>query len=116
MGLFLRREYHIGRATSLQWRSLPAISVYALLVTLALESRAGVPSIRNGFIIGAVIGYLGWLGAHFSYYATTEIITYNLLIVDPLNEFFHTGIAGAAIAAVLARIPRISRTRRHVGA
>jgi hypothetical protein len=37
------------------------------------------------------------------------VITYRLLIVDPLNELVHTGIAGAVIAAVLSLVTKTAR-------
>ena len=95
-----------GRAATIQWAAVAGNFCFALLVTLAIETRTSVPSIASGFITGAVIGYLAWLGAHFSYYATVDVISLNIILVDPLNELVHTGIAGAAIAAVLARMPR----------
>ena len=95
-----------ARPASLQWAVLAGNLCFALLVTLAIETRTSVPSIASGFVTGAVIGFLAWLGAHLSYYATVNVITLNIVMIDPLNELIHTGIAGAVIAAVLLRIPR----------
>jgi hypothetical protein len=94
-----------ARSENIGWAIAAGNLAFALLVTLGIETRAAPPTIANGFVTGAVIGCLAWLGAHLSYYATANVITYKLIIVDPLNELVHTGIAGAAIAAVLARVP-----------
>ena len=108
-GSFYAANTVAPRSETILWANVAHSFVFGLLVTLAIETRAAAPTVANGFVTGAVIGSLAWLGAHLSYYATADVITYKLIIVDPLNEFVHTGIAGAVIAAAVARMPKAVR-------
>ena len=78
----------------------------ALLVTLGIEARGGTPSLANGFVTGAVIGLLVWIEADTYYYSATNTFQFVVVIVDPLLSALVTGIGGAAIAAVFARMPK----------
>jgi hypothetical protein len=94
------------RTPNFQWALAITNFAGALMVTLALELKGNTPSIANGFIMGAVIGFLVWVQADFYYYGATNIWRYVIVIVDPLLSALDTGIGGAIIAAVLARVPR----------
>ena len=88
-------------------QSVNAINLVAgaLLITLGLEAR-GNPSVASAAVTGAVIGLLVWIQADAYYYAATNTFQFVIVIVDPLLSAIVTGIAGAVIAAVLARIPK----------
>ncbi len=103
---------NVGSATGafrdpgLQWAyALSSLSL-AALVTLGIVSRAGAPTIGRGFTTGAVIGFLVWFGVDFGLYGYANLFNLTATVVDPLLETIHHGIAGAVIAAVLARIPK----------
>jgi hypothetical protein len=49
---------------------------------------------------------LAWLSADLVLYGYLDVFSPTLVIVDPLLELVHGGIAGAVIVAVLARIPK----------
>src|SRR5262249_35832228 len=90
----------------LQWANVVNLVAGALMVTLGLEVQGRAPSIANGAITGAVIGLLVWAQADFYYYAATNVYQFVVAIVDPLLSAIVLAIAGAVIAAVLARMPR----------
>jgi uncharacterized membrane protein len=95
----------VYRDAPLQWAvSLGSLSL-AALITLGVESR-GAPTIATGFIAGAVIGFLLWFGVDFIRYGNANVWNLTLTIIDPLLEVIRNGIAGAVIAAVLARVPK----------
>jgi len=94
------------RDVSLQWAiALGEFSLTAL-ITLGIESRSSTPSIAGGFITGAVIGLLLWIGVDFVLYGIWNAQNLTLTMVDPLLGAIQYGIVGAAIAAVLARVPK----------
>jgi uncharacterized membrane protein len=94
------------RDAPVQWALALANLLFAALFTLGIASRGEAPTVPTGFVVGAVIGFLGW--AHFDLinYAYTNVRPLTLVIVDPLLEIVHAGISGAVIAAVLARVPK----------
>jgi hypothetical protein len=99
------------RDASLQWAQAIGNLGLGALVTLGVMSRPDTPTIAGGFLIGAVIGFLVWFGADFTLYSLTNVWTTTLLFVDSPLEAIHHGAAGAAIAAVLARVPKSSAMR-----
>jgi hypothetical protein len=94
------------RSPIFQWAIALGNFSFALLFTLALETRAGAPSIAKGFITGATIGFLALFGIDAIHYGFTNLFRYVVVIIDPLLSAIHSGIAGAVIAAVLMRIPK----------
>ena len=106
----------ILRTPNLQWALVLTNFAHAVLVTLALQVRPGTPSIANGFVTGAVIGFLVWLGADAYYYGATNVWRFVIVIVDPLLSAVVTGIGGAVIAAVLMRFPAAATFGRRVDA
>ena len=100
-----------SRDVNLQWSiALGNISLAALLA-LCIASRAGAPTIAGGLMTGAVIGFLVWFGVDFTFYGYESRWNLTLTIVDPLLGAVQTGISGAVIAAVLARVPKGSAVR-----
>jgi len=96
------------RDANLQWALALGHLSLAALVTLGVVSRAGAPTIGAGFTTGAAIGFLVWFGADFIHYGFTNLWNLTVVIVDPLLEAIHNGIAGAVIAAVLGRMAKPS--------
>ena len=84
----------------------------ALLVTLAIATRAASQTIAGGFITGGVIGFLAWFHADFSNFAYHNVWNMPIPAVDPLLEIIHEGVAGAIIAAVLAWVSKGSTLAR----
>ena len=91
------------------WPVALASLAYAALVTFAIGNRVGPLSIGQGATIGAIVGFLLWFTADFNLYGTTNIANLTRTLVDPVLEFVHGGIGGAAIAAVLMRMPASGR-------
>ena len=90
----------VARETPLIWASVLGHLALAALVTLAVGSRAGSPTVAGGLKTGAIVGFLVWLGVDFIFYGSTNMSNLTATIVDPLLELVRTGIAGAVIAAV----------------
>jgi len=96
------------RDAPLQWATALGSLSLAALVTLGVASRADAPTVAAGFVTGAVIGFLLWFGVDFIRYGNSDRWNLTLTIVDPLLELIRNGIVGAAIAAVLARVPKVA--------
>jgi hypothetical protein len=90
---------------NLDWAIAVVLFAGALLITLGLEAK-GNSSIASGFVTGAIIGLLVWIQGDFYYYAATNVFQFVIAIVDPLLSAVVTGVMGAVIAAVLARVPK----------
>jgi hypothetical protein len=93
----------VDRESQLIWAAALGILSLAALVTLAVGTRAGAPTVGGGFKIGAIVGFLVWFGVDFIMYASTNMSNLTATIVDPLLEIVRTGIGGAVIAVVLTR-------------
>jgi hypothetical protein len=95
------------RETPLRWAAAAGDFFMAALITLGIViRRADNPTIGAGLLTGGVIAGLAWFSIHFTQYAFRSEENFMLIFVDPLLEAIHGGIAGAVIAAVLARIPK----------
>ena len=94
----------VDRETLLVWAIALGTLSLAALVTLAVGSRAGSPTIGGGLKIGAIVGFLVWFGVDFIHYGGTNVSNLTATLVDPLLEIVRTGIGGAVIAAVLSKI------------
>ena len=94
------------RDAYLEWAIALGNLSLAALVTLGIESRAGAPTLTTGLMTGAVIGFLVWFGVDFILYGITNVWGLASTIVDPFLSAINIGIAGAVVAAVLARIPK----------
>jgi hypothetical protein len=80
----------------------------AALITLGIESSHRAPTVGAGFGTGALIGFLAFFTVDFIIYGVTNIWGLSSTAVDPFLSALNSGIAGAVIAAVLARVPRSS--------
>lgn len=108
-------DFYTANATTGLYRDAPLLWATALgslslaaLITLGVASRAGAPTVVRGFVTGAVIGFLVWFGVDFIRYGNSDRWNITLTIVDPLLELIRNGIVGAAIAAVLTRVPKVA--------
>jgi hypothetical protein len=94
----------VAREPQLVWAvALGALS-YSALVTLAIGSRARSVNIGAGIKIGAVVGFLLWFTADFTFYGVSNVGNLTTTVVDPLLEFVPGAVAGGVIAAVLGKI------------
>jgi hypothetical protein len=91
------------------WGYLFGDLVFAILLTFAICVR-NAQTIAAGFVTGAVVGFLVWFGVQLITYGYANIWTLTAVIVLPLFAGFAWGIAGAAVAAVLARVPKSENT------
>jgi len=91
----------VDRETQIMWAHALASLAYAALILYAMRGHLGGMSIGQGTMTGAVVGCLMWFTVDFVFYAATNMSTLTLAVVDPILEFIHGGIGGAAIAAVL---------------
>ena len=64
---------------------------------------SGSSTIGGGVKIGAIVGFLVWLGADLAYYANTTIFDLTTTILAPLVTGVPFGIGGGVLAAVLGR-------------
>ena len=101
----------VERDVTLQWALAVGNIPLAALITYCIDSRSGAPTIAGGFVTGAVIGFVVWFHADFIMYGFTNVWNLTLTIVDPPLSAITRGIAGALIAAVLARVPKGSAAR-----
>ncbi len=100
----------VSRDAPLMWAiALGNLSLGALL-TLAVGSRPKFPSIGEGFKIGAIVGFLIWLGVDFILYGVNNVSNLTATIADSLLEVVHNGVAGAVIVAVIGRIGQPAAT------
>ena len=92
----------VARESALLWAVALSNVPHAALVTLAI-GWSGSSTIGGSVKIGAIVGFLVWLGADLAYYANTTIFDLTTTILDPLLTAVHFGIGGGVIAAVLGR-------------
>ena len=97
---------NFSRDVNLQWSIGLGNLALAALLALCIASRAGAPTIAGGLMTGAVIGFLVWFGVDFTFYGYQSRWNLPLTVIDPLLAAIQFGIAGAVVAAVLARVPR----------
>jgi hypothetical protein len=96
----------VFRESQMQWAVAVGETASAVLLTLAILSRGGTPTLGVGAIAGAVVGFLVWWTADFVYYGFANVWNLTIVIVDPFVEAIHYAITGAIIALVLARVPK----------
>jgi len=94
----------VARAEPLVWAMAVGHLLYAVLLTLAVESRSGGAAIVNGMIAGAVVGLLVWGTADFILFGMQNVNTLTSAIADTILEGVRGGITGAVIAAVLGKL------------
>jgi uncharacterized membrane protein len=93
------------RAGTVIWALVLANLSFSALITFCVIRSAGALTIRHGFVTGSVVGFLVWFGIDFTTYASTHLWSLTIVIVNPVMEAIHNGIAGAVIAFVLIKIP-----------
>ena len=93
------------REDPMMWPVILGHLAIAALVTFAIV-WSGSYTLRDGFMIGAIVGFLLWFGVDFIHYGNLDIRTLWATIVDPFLEAIRTGITGAAIGLVLARFAK----------
>lgn len=110
LGNFYAHALSAGSATGVPrdalvfWAvGLGALS-YGALMTLAMGSRAGSPTMGTGIKIGAVVGFLVWFTADFMLYGMSNVLNLTSALVDPLLEVVPSAITGGAIAVVLRKL------------
>jgi hypothetical protein len=93
------------REPTLEWAAALGGLAFGALITYVILSAPGTPTIASGFIKGAITGFLAWLSVDLVLFSATNLWTFTIVLLDPVLEFVHSGIGGAVIAAVLARMP-----------
>jgi hypothetical protein len=94
----------VARAAVIEWAVALGTLALAVLVTLAVDSRPGKMTMRKGFTTGAIVGFLVWFGVDLISYGVSNSANLMRTMVDPVLEVVRTGIAGAIIALILARL------------
>lgn len=94
----------VPRDPPLQWALAVGNLSHAALLTLAVGSRVRSSTIAEGFKIGAIVGFLVWLGVDFILYGVQNVSNLSATVVDSLLGMVPAGIAGAVIAAVLGKM------------
>ena len=95
-----------NRESPIMWAVVLGSFGLGLLLTLGILSREGTLTIAGGLVTGALYNFLIWFGIDFIMYGGKAARNLTLAIVDPLLELIRGGLTGAAIAAVLARVPK----------
>jgi len=94
----------VQRDPPLLWAVAVGAMSFGALVTLAIESRPGAGNLGAGIRIGAIVGFLLWFTADFTFYGISNVGNLTSTVVDPFLELVPGAIAGGVIAVVLARI------------
>ena len=93
----------VSREMPIIWASIVANIAYAALITYALSNRRA--AIGNAALVGAIAGLLLWGTADLAIYSVMNVSNVTLAFIDPVVEFVHGSLGGAAIGAVLSRMP-----------
>ena len=105
-GLALANVYTptvIDREAPLFLWIFPAELAWAALLAFILLNRAAVPSVGNGFKVGAVAGLLDAASMAFMFYAVTTLPITAMSFVDPFIWAAVSGVGGAAVGWSLGR-------------
>ena len=94
----------VPRETPLVWAVALGALPYGALVTLAIGSRGGSPTVGAGMKVGAVVGFLVWFTADFMLYGISNVLNLTSALVDPLLEVVPSAITGGVIAAALRKV------------
>jgi len=92
------------RDNALMWAPALGCISYAMLITLAIETRGGSVTIVDGAKTAAIVGFLLWFTVDFIFYGNFNMSNLTVTVVDPLLELVRAGIGGAVIAAVFGKI------------
>ena len=94
----------VDRESPIVWAIVVGSLFYAVLLTLALESRSASKSLVDGLKIGAVVGALLWGTVDFIRFGVSNIDTLTGAVADTILEGVRGGITGGVIAAVLSKV------------
>ena len=89
----------VMKPAELGWVALAHVP-FGLLLALVVRWR-GVLTARGGAVSGATLGLLMAAGYDLSQYATTNLWSLKLTLIDPLISMLMIAISGAAVGAVL---------------
>ena len=104
----------VWRDPPLQWALAVGNLSHAALLTLAVGSRVRSSTIAEGFKIGAIVGFLVWLGVDFILYGVQNVSNLTATVVDALLGIVPAGIAGAVVAAVLGKMTVSARAESQL--
>lgn len=93
----------VPREAEIYWASGLGALLYAALLTMTIEARSGATSVVDGLKAGAIVGFLLWGTADFTFFGAFNLLNLNATIADTVLEAVRAGIAGAVIAAVLGK-------------
>jgi len=91
------------RDTPILWAWVAGSVALAILVTFAL-TWAGATSFGSGFKVGAIVGFLVWLGVDLLRYSNIHDLNLTVTLLDPALEIIRTGLVGGILALVLSRV------------
>jgi hypothetical protein len=94
----------VWRETPILWAQLVGTLLYALLLTLAMETRGVSKSPAGGLTTGLVVGALLWGTVDISFYGLTNMNTLAGSVADVALEAVRAGIAGFVAALVLSKV------------
>ncbi|HUG99606.1 MAG TPA: hypothetical protein VMQ83_10575, partial [Gammaproteobacteria bacterium] len=94
----------VMRDPPIVWALAVGALAYAALILYALRAQAASVNVISGMKVGAIVGFLLWACADFSFYGITNMSNLTLTIVDPFVELVHGGIAGAVLGALLPKV------------
>jgi uncharacterized membrane protein len=100
----------LTRDSNLQWSIALGNLSFATLLALYI-ARADRPSVAGGMLAGAVVGFLAWSGADFTFHGYEDRWNLILTITDPMLAAIQMAIAGAVIAGTQARIAATSKAQ-----
>ena len=92
----------VAREPAILWAQVVGNLALAALFTMAII-KTGASSVADGAKVGAITGFLVWLGVDFVHYAHSNISNLTATLADPALELVRTAIVGAGIAMVLAK-------------
>ncbi len=92
----------VVRDTRILWAWAGGSVALAVLVTFAL-TWAQATSFGSGFKVGAIVGFLVWLGVDLLRYSGIDDLTLTVTLLDPVLEIVRTGLVGAILAVTLNR-------------
>ena len=93
----------VDREAPILWSILLGSLFYAVLLTLAIESRSGAASPVDALKVGAIVGFLLWGTTDFVLSGYQNVGTLTGTIADSLLEAVRGGTTGAIIALVLSK-------------
>lgn len=103
---------NVQRPAQIVWAVIAGAVAYATLITFAIAARPSPGGVRSGALVGAIVGFLVWFAADFTHYGLTNMWNLTLTVVDPLLEFVHGGLGGAAVALIVSRTAAAQRSER----